>query len=74
MNEAAGPSILCATPLHIAAAEGKHEIVKRLIDEGADLFATDLREHCALELAQMNNKTTAARVLLDAIGTSLCIF
>ncbi|VDO32464.1 unnamed protein product, partial [Brugia timori] len=56
VNSMAGPSALCATPLHVAAVAGRLEAVRHLIEAGAELLATDLRDHCALELAQMANQ------------------
>lgn len=67
VNSIAGPSALCATPLHIAATGGRKEAVRRLVDAGAELLATDLRDHCALELAQMANHFETACILIDAI-------
>ncbi|KAM3721655.1 Leucine-rich repeat serine/threonine-protein kinase [Dirofilaria immitis] len=67
VNSMAGPSALCATPLHVAAVEGHLETVRHLIEAGAELLATDLRDHCALELAQMANQFETACVLIDAI-------
>lgn len=64
----AGPSALCATPLHLAAAAGHSKAVQHLIDAGAELLATDFKDHCALELAQMANQFETACVLIDAIG------
>ncbi|VDN18660.1 unnamed protein product [Gongylonema pulchrum] len=67
VNSMAGPSALCATPLHVAAVSGRLNVVRRLIDAGAELLATDLRDHCALELAQMANHFETACLLIDAI-------
>uniref|UniRef100_A0A8R1XUT2 non-specific serine/threonine protein kinase n=1 Tax=Onchocerca volvulus TaxID=6282 RepID=A0A8R1XUT2_ONCVO len=67
VNSMAGPSALCATPLHVAAVAGHLEAVRHLIEAGAELLATDLRDHCALELAQMANQFETACVLIDAI-------
>uniref|UniRef100_A0A915PJA2 non-specific serine/threonine protein kinase n=1 Tax=Setaria digitata TaxID=48799 RepID=A0A915PJA2_9BILA len=67
VNSMAGPSALCATPLHVAAVAGRLEAVQHLIDSGAELLATDLRDHCALELAQMANQFETACLLIDAI-------
>lgn len=66
----AGPSALCATPLHVAAVAGHLETVQHLIEAGAELLATDLRDHCALQLAQMANQFETACLLIDAIGLS----
>uniref|UniRef100_A0A0M3JD17 ANK_REP_REGION domain-containing protein n=1 Tax=Anisakis simplex TaxID=6269 RepID=A0A0M3JD17_ANISI len=71
VNCMAGASALCMTPLHVAASSGQVSAVKRLIEHGADLLATDLSEHCALELAQMTNQFETACLLIDAIGSSL---
>lgn len=68
VNSMAGPSALCATPLHVAAVAGRLEAVRHLIEAGAELLATDLRDHCALELAQMANQFETACLLIDAIG------
>uniref|UniRef100_A0A0R3RFC1 non-specific serine/threonine protein kinase n=1 Tax=Elaeophora elaphi TaxID=1147741 RepID=A0A0R3RFC1_9BILA len=67
VNSMAGPSALCATPLHVAAVAGRLEAVRHLIEAGAELLATDLRDHCALELAQMANQFETACLLIDAI-------
>ncbi|EFO25986.1 TKL/LRRK protein kinase [Loa loa] len=67
VNSMAGPSALCATPLHVAAVAGRLEAVQHLIEAGAELLATDLRDHCALELAQMANQFETACLLIDAI-------
>ncbi|KAL3998140.1 Ankyrin repeats (3 copies) family protein [Acanthocheilonema viteae] len=67
VNSMAGPSALCATPLHVAAVAGHLEAVRHLIEAGAELLATDLRDHCALELAQMANQFETACILIDAI-------
>ncbi|CAG9533559.1 unnamed protein product [Cercopithifilaria johnstoni] len=67
VNSMAGPSALCATPLHVAAVAGRLEAVQHLIEAGAELLATDLKDHCALELAQMANQFETACLLIDAI-------
>ncbi|VDK83805.1 unnamed protein product [Litomosoides sigmodontis] len=67
VNSMAGPSALCATPLHVAAVAGHLETVRHLIEAGAELLATDLRDHCALQLAQMANQFETACLLIDAI-------
>uniref|UniRef100_A0A915AF19 non-specific serine/threonine protein kinase n=1 Tax=Parascaris univalens TaxID=6257 RepID=A0A915AF19_PARUN len=67
VNCMAGPSALCVTPLHVAAGAGRREAVRHLVDAGAELLATDLSEHCALELAQMTNQFETACLLIDAI-------
>ncbi|VDN03509.1 unnamed protein product [Thelazia callipaeda] len=67
VNSMAGPNALCATPLHIAAVAGRLEAVRYLIEAGAELLATDLNDHCALELAQMSNQFETACLLIDAI-------
>lgn len=68
VNCMAGPSALCVTPLHVAAGAGRREAVRHLVDAGAELLATDLSDHCALELAQMTNQFETACLLIDAIG------
>uniref|UniRef100_A0A9J2PYQ2 non-specific serine/threonine protein kinase n=1 Tax=Ascaris lumbricoides TaxID=6252 RepID=A0A9J2PYQ2_ASCLU len=67
VNCMAGPSALCVTPLHVAAGAGRREAVRHLVDAGAELLATDLSDHCALELAQMTNQFETACLLIDAI-------
>ncbi|MFH4983614.1 hypothetical protein AB6A40_010323 [Gnathostoma spinigerum] len=68
VNSMASASALCERPLHVAAIVGNTEIVELLINAGAELLATDLNDHCALELAQMTNHFQTACVLIDAIG------
>nr|POE54515.1 serine/threonine-protein phosphatase 6 regulatory ankyrin repeat subunit c [Quercus suber] len=53
------------SPLHDAAAIGDVDVLRLLIDRGADLRMRDTRGHLAYERAQANNHELAARFLLS---------
>jgi cytohesin len=54
-----------STPLHIAAYKGHVEIVKILLDRGADLNAKDNTGHAPLHWAAIEGHVDVVRVLLD---------
>ena len=53
------------TPLHRAAHHGRTEIVRALIDSGADIEATDGTKWTALMRAATNGNTEATKLLLS---------
>ena len=53
------------TPLHEAAGAEEHELVKVLLDHGADIEAQDNYGETPLHLAAGNNATEATKVLLE---------
>jgi ankyrin repeat protein len=55
------------TPLEMAAANGRAEILRLLIENGADLFYNDSDGHSALLLAQMNGHQQCSHILISAI-------
>lgn len=58
------------TPLHQAAYLGLDEIVKLLIEKGADLNATNNAGKTALQLAEKRNKTSTVEILTQAMRPS----
>jgi ankyrin repeat protein len=57
---------LARTPLMLAARDGRTEIVRRLIDAGADLEAADALGRSALAAAVLEGHEETAAALLDA--------
>jgi ankyrin repeat protein len=58
------------TPLHIAAANGRDEIVKYLLEKGADATAVDENGERPVEAAIQMGHTGTAKILKDALGES----
>lgn len=52
-----------ATPLHRAASWGRVDVVKLLLERGADARLTDKSGHTALDLAVANGQNEAAALL-----------
>jgi ankyrin repeat protein len=62
------PTLLQATPLHKAVAYGHTEVVRLLLEAGADATApagADASAHTALHLAAINGFTDIAQLLLQ---------
>ncbi len=53
------------TPLHLAARRGHHDVVRLLIDQGADLERTDERGFTALLYAASSGNLDLVRFLVD---------
>ena len=53
-------------PLHLAAKNGHHDIVKILLDEGADITVKDLEGKTAMQLALENDKKSVVEVILSS--------
>ena len=58
------------TALHQAAKLGKADIVRFLIDEGADLRIKDANDHTALQVAQIANAQEVVDVLSKEVSLS----
>lgn len=52
------------SPLHDAAASGDLNVLRLLLDHGADILLRDTRGHLPYERAQSNNHNVAAQLLL----------
>jgi ankyrin repeat protein len=52
------------TPLHVAARNGKHQVVQLLIDEGADIEANEMYLRTPLHVSASNGKCEALRILV----------
>ena len=59
-----------STPLHCAAADGAVEVVKALLDAGADVTAKDNEERTPIHLACTDNKIDTVQVLFGHVENS----
>ncbi|XP_015759142.1 PREDICTED: transient receptor potential cation channel subfamily A member 1 homolog isoform X2 [Acropora digitifera] len=59
-----------STPLHCAAADGAVEVVKALLDAGADVTARDNEERTPIHLACTDNKIDTVQVLFEHVENS----
>lgn len=53
------------TPLHVAAAEGAHEVVKLLLEKGATIDKLDEQNRNCLDIAIGRGHREVVRVLLE---------
>ncbi|XP_063955034.1 uncharacterized protein LOC129258356 [Lytechinus pictus] len=56
------------TPLHIAAKDGKLQMVRLLVEYGADLDARDVKRLTAVELARINFRQDVVKYLKNKHG------
>lgn len=63
---------LCTFPLHNAAKVGNIEIIKTLLDHGADINAVNLQQKSPLVLAIEQNHFEVVKFLLDRGATLKC--
>ena len=59
-----------STPLHCAAADGAVEVVKALLDAGADVTAKDNEERTPIHLACSDSKIDTVQVLFEHVENS----
>ncbi|XP_068697924.1 transient receptor potential cation channel subfamily A member 1 homolog [Montipora foliosa] len=63
-----------STPLHCAATEGVAEVVKALLDAGADVRAKDSEKMTPIHFACSDGKIDTVKVLLQHVENSPCGF
>ena len=52
------------TPLHIAARDGKIEMIQLLLSEGADQMIRDSNQQCPIKLAVLSEQIEALQILI----------
>ena len=59
------------TPLHIAVVQGAQDIVKFLVESGADFLRQNAAGHSALDVARKRHNQRAVQLFTASMGTNL---
>ena len=65
VNAPSGPSVCQATALHVACIHGSLDVVRCLVEHGADLYHSDCNGMDAMKLAAVRGKAKTLEYLIQ---------